>query len=62
MKLEVMIIEDVHGAAKRHYVLAGFEVTLCGSVSMRRPGPQDRYIRLCLRCSAAADALYRKGL
>lgn len=61
MKLEVMLIEDAHGATKRHYVLAGFLVTLCGFLATRRPGPQDRYVKLCLRCSAAADALYRKG-
>lgn len=60
MRLKVMIILDSHGNGKRHYVVEGFEVSLCGHLVSREPQFSDRYLRLCRRCDGAAEALRRK--
>lgn len=62
MQLEVMVRMLPGGYLRRHYVLVGHVVALCGQETLRRPTWQEnRHLApLCRSCDAAAQALHRR--
>jgi hypothetical protein len=50
MRVEIRIRMVASGTVTRHYVVPGYQVALCGLVTLRPPTHMERWAHTCERC------------